>query len=180
RRNLQETTGNARNNLTSRNLDGTVTSPEGIYYKGTPDERADINNNDTIRNDNQLVNNARRNLKETADSVRESVSQGVNDTARNLGQTAQNLGLSDAMTTPEGKYYKATPNRNNINNSNNLARDTNNPLKGAADNIREKLNLDEPLPRSTKEFLRSTERRVENTVDPVTGTRKGYYQEPVR
>jgi hypothetical protein len=178
RRNLQETTGSTRNNLTSRQLGETVTSPEGIYYKGTPDERANINNNDNIQNDNQLVENARRNLKQTADSVRKSVSQTVNETARNIGETAQNIG--SPVTTPEGNYYKAKPNKTNINNNNNLARDTGNPLKDTVENVREKLNLDEPLPRSTKEFLRSTEKRVEDTVEPITGRREGYYQEPVR
>lgn len=156
--------------------DETVSSPVGIYYKAVPGEARNVNstdklrtiddNNNTgdtdnIRNDNKLVENARKSLKETADNVRESVSRNVNDTARNVG---------NSVTTPEGNYYKATPNDGNAGN----------PLKDAADNVREKLNLDEPLPRSTKEFLRSTEKRVENTVEPVTQTPEGYYQVPPR
>ncbi|MGH8001822.1 MAG: hypothetical protein ACREPR_20945 [Brasilonema sp.] len=141
----------------------TVTSPEGIYYKGTPEGSGRINNNDNISNDNNLVEQARNNLKETADNVREKVNNVGESVSRNVG---------DTVKTPEGIYYKATPNGNNVSKGNKLSQNGKNPLKEAADNVREKLNLDEELPRSTKQFLRSTEKRVE----PVTGKREGYYQ----
>lgn len=42
-------------------------------------------------------------------------------------------------------------------------------LKDTKDTIVEKLNLNEPLPESTKDFLRSTEDRIEDTFEPITG-----------
>lgn len=165
--------------------DQTVTSPQGIYYKAVPGEASNVNstdklrtidnnntgNTDNIRNDNNLIENAKKGLKETADNVRDSVSRNVNDTARNIG---------DNVTTPEGTYYKSTPNAGNYSNNDRYSQHSGNPLKDAAENIREKLNLDEELPRSTKEFLHSTEKRVEKTVQPITQTPEGYYQEPSR
>lgn len=140
----------------------TVTSPEGIYYKGTPEGAGRINHNDNIRNDNNLVEQARKNLKETADNVREK----VND-------------VGESIKTPEATYYKGTPDEDNFSKGNKLSQNSGqNPLKEIADNVREKLNLDEEPPRATKEFLRSTEKKVENAVEPVTGRREGYYQEP--
>lgn len=167
--------------------DQTVTSPEGVYYKAVPGEARNVNSTDKLRFDNNTndrnrvgnnnpIDSTKRSLKETADNVRESVSRGVNDTARNIG---------DNVTTPEGTYYKATPNNGaNYSNSdsytNRYAQRSGNPLKDATENVREKLNLDEELPRSTKEFLNSTEKRVEKTVQPVTQTPEGYYQAPPR
>ncbi|MBW4630053.1 MAG: hypothetical protein KME49_32225 [Brasilonema octagenarum HA4186-MV1] len=137
----------------------TVTSPEGVYYKGTPEGAGRINHND-----NNVVDQAKQNLKETADNVREKVNK-----------------VGDAVKTPEATHYNATPDEDNFSKGNKLSQNSGqNPLKEIADNVREKLNLDEETPRATKEFLRSTERKVENTVEPVTGTREGYYQEPAR
>lgn len=48
-------------------------------------------------------------------------------------------------------------------------------LKDAKDTIVEKLNLNEPLPESTKDFLRSTEDRIEDTFEPITGKQEGTY-----
>ncbi|GAA6616989.1 hypothetical protein [Scytonema sp. NUACC26] len=169
--------------------DQTVTSPEGIYYKAVPGEASNVNSTDKLRtidnnnvgntsnnrNGNDLIGNTKRSLKETADNVRQSVSHGVNETARTIG---------DNVTTPEGTYYKSTPNGVNYSNSdsysNRSSQGSGNPLKDAAENIREKLNLDEELPRSTKEFLNSSEKRVEKTVKPITQTPEGYYQAPAR
>ena len=83
---------------------------------------------------------------------------------------------AETVKTPEGIYYKGTPDESEIRNDQQLHNVQNN-LKGAADNIREKLNLDEPVPQSTKKFLKSTERKVEREVKPITGSPKGYYQE---
>jgi hypothetical protein len=41
----------------------------------------------------------------------------------------------------------------------------------------EKLNLNEPLPESTKEFLNQVEQSVDSTVEPITGGSSGYYKE---
>ncbi len=53
-------------------------------------------------------------------------------------------------------------------------------LKETKDTIVEKLNLNEPLPESTKDFLRSTEDKINDTVEPITGTKKPYYSEQSR
>jgi hypothetical protein len=196
----------------------TVESPLGVYYKGTPSEET-RSGTSGIQNDNKLVENARRNLKENADNVRSNLNQRVDNTRESLssGNNVESpLGIyykgtpsntsnnqndnnlveratktlkdaasnlqgalpENAVTTPEGKYYKATPDIDNqINNdNNNILEQARASLKETAENVREKLNLDEPLPRSTKEFLRSTEERVEETVEPITGIDKGYYQ----
>lgn len=49
-------------------------------------------------------------------------------------------------------------------------------VENAVDNVVEKLNLNEPLPESTKEFLGQTEDKVDETVEPITGDR-GYFKE---
>lgn len=103
---------------------------------------------------------------------------------------------AETVTSPEGIYYKGTPDENVNKNLNNYHTDTNrftentksgikentdnakNILQETADNVREKLNLDEPTPRATKEFLKSTEKKVEKAVEPLTKTREGYYQIP--
>jgi hypothetical protein len=148
----------------------TVTTPQGIYYKGTPEGTGNINNNDNIRNDNNLVEQARKNIRETADNVRDKINNVGESVSRNVGETVK---------TPEGIYYKGTPDENNFSTGNKVSQNGGqNPLKEIADNVREKLNLDEEPPRATKEFLRSTEIKVENAVEPVTGRLEGYYQEP--
>lgn len=50
-------------------------------------------------------------------------------------------------------------------------------IKETAETVREKLNLDEPIDPGTKDFLNSTEERIEEVVKPVTGKEKGYYLE---
>ncbi|MBF2063139.1 MAG: hypothetical protein IGS39_01700 [Calothrix sp. C42_A2020_038] len=87
---------------------------------------------------------------------------------------------AETVTSPEGVYYKAMPNdevHKNY-NSENVVEQAKNKLEETTETIREKLNLDEETPRATKEFLRSTENRVEKAVEPLTGTRSGYYQIP--
>ena len=49
-------------------------------------------------------------------------------------------------------------------------------VENAVDNVVEKLNLNEPLPETTKEFLGDVESKVDETVEPITGER-GYYKE---
>ncbi|WP_414544612.1 hypothetical protein [Nostoc sp. CCY0012] len=80
--------------------------------------------------------------------------------------------------TPEGVYYKGTPDGNASIRNDQQVQNAQSGLKNTADNIREKLNLDEPVPQSTKEFLRNTERRTEKAVRPLTKTPEGYYQTP--
>lgn len=68
---------------------------------------------------------------------------------------------ADNNSFPTYGYSERTNNPDLIENS----RDK---LKGAADNIREKLNLDEPLPKSTKDFLNQVEGKVEQVTKPIT------------
>ncbi|MCW5317173.1 hypothetical protein GTQ43_26190 [Nostoc sp. KVJ3] len=86
-----------------------------------------------------------------------------------LGQAFSYVNVAQAETvkTPEGIYYKGTPDQGEVRNDT-QTRKSQNPLKEAADNIREKLNLDEKTPKATKEFF-----------DPATnktGDKEGYYQ----
>ncbi|MBW4569601.1 MAG: hypothetical protein KME31_16710 [Tolypothrix carrinoi HA7290-LM1] len=67
---------------------------------------------------------------------------------------------ADTAKTPEAKYYNAQPTEKDKQ----LVDNAKNNLKGIGENVREKLNLDEPLPQSTKEFLNSTKEKV----DPIT------------
>ncbi|MCC5647189.1 hypothetical protein LC607_30625 [Nostoc sp. CHAB 5824] len=92
-----------------------------------------------------------------------------------LGQAFSDINVAQAdVKTPEGTYYKGIPDEQNDAQFEN----TGNKLKSAADNIRQKLNLDEDTPRSTKEFLKSTKNKVEETVKPLAGQKEGYYQNP--
>lgn len=92
-----------------------------------------------------------------------------------LGQAFTYVNVAQAdVKTPEGTYYKGIPDELN----NPQVENTGNRLKSAADTIREKLNLDEETPRATKEFLKSTKSKVEETVQPLTETKEGYYQNP--
>lgn len=92
-----------------------------------------------------------------------------------LGQAFSDVNVAQAdVKTPEGTYYKGIPDELN----NPQVENAGNRLKSAADTIREKLNLDEETPRSTKEFLKSTKNKVEDTVKPLTGEKEGYYNNP--
>jgi hypothetical protein len=71
-----------------------------------------------------------------------------------LGQAFSYVNVAQAETvkTPEGIYYKGTPDEGEIKNDTQI-RNAPNPLTEVADKIREKLNLDEETPRATKEFF---------------------------
>ncbi|WP_414550482.1 hypothetical protein [Anabaena sp. CCY 0017] len=87
------------------------------------------------------------------------------------------IAKADTVKTPEGIYYKGTPDYNAPIRNDRQIDNAQKNLKETAENVREKLNLDEPTPRATKEFLDSVQTQVEDTVEPITGTRHGYYQE---
>ncbi|MBW4558771.1 MAG: hypothetical protein KME59_23195 [Trichormus sp. ATA11-4-KO1] len=89
------------------------------------------------------------------------------------------LAKADTVKTPEGIYYKGTPNNNAPIRTNQQVDNAQKSLKETTDNIREKLNLDEPTPKATKDFLESVQNQVEETVEPITGTKRGYYQEKI-
>ncbi len=71
-----------------------------------------------------------------------------------LGQAFSYVNVAQAETvkTPEGIYYKGTPDEGEIKNDTQI-RNAPNPLTEVADKIREKLNLDEETPPATKEFF---------------------------
>lgn len=94
-----------------------------------------------------------------------------------LGQAFSDINVAQAdVKTPEGTYYKGIPDGQD----DAQLKNTGNKLKSAADNIRQKLNLDEDTPRATKDFLKSTKNKVEETVKPLAGQKEGYYQNPPR
>ncbi|MBD2446509.1 hypothetical protein H6G76_04910 [Nostoc sp. FACHB-152] len=100
-----------------------------------------------------------------------------------LGQAFSFVNVAQAdVTTPEGIYYKGTPEGQNSGIQNdNQVRNAQSKLKGAADNIRGKLNLDEDTPRATKEFLNDAKNRVGDTISgnqSSQGSREGYYKNP--
>ena len=94
-----------------------------------------------------------------------------------LGQAFTYVNVAQAdVKTPEGTYYKGVPDELSEIKNDTQTTNSRNPLKSAADNIREKLNLDEETPRSTKDFLKSTKNAVEDKVQPLTETKEGYYR----
>jgi hypothetical protein len=96
-----------------------------------------------------------------------------------LGQAFSDINVAQAdVKTPEGTYYKGIPDGQGEIRNDTQIRNAQSKLKGAADNIREKLNLDEETPQSTKDFLKSTKNRVGETAQPLTGEKEGYYQNP--
>ncbi|WP_017654587.1 hypothetical protein [Fortiea contorta] len=84
---------------------------------------------------------------------------------------------ADTIRTPEGVYYKGTPDNEGALRSNDQVENARKSLKETGDNIREKLNLDENTPEATKDFLESVKNKVGETVEPITGNKRGYYQE---
>ena len=80
--------------------------------------------------------------------------------------------LAEAVTPEATSYQVERVETNNIKSDNGLIE----KVKEAADNVREKLNLDEPIDPGTKEVFNSVEKRVEETVKPITGKEKGSYQ----
>ncbi len=75
--------------------------------------------------------------------------------------------------TPEAESYQVEPNYT----GKNAVETIKEKLESAKENVVEKLNLNEPLPESTKEFLSDVESKVDETVEPITGEQEGYYKE---
>jgi len=70
----------------------------------------------------------------------------------------------DNLTTKTGKQ---TGDRDD------LVQNSRNNLKSTADNVREKLNLDEPIAPSTKEFARDVKNRANRAIDKTQDALKG-------
>jgi hypothetical protein len=96
-----------------------------------------------------------------------------------LGQAFTYVNVAQAdVKTPEGTYYKGVPDELGEIKNDTQTTNSGNPLKSAADNIRQKLNLDEETPQATKDFLKSTKNAVGDKVQPLTETKEGYYKTP--
>jgi hypothetical protein len=86
---------------------------------------------------------------------------------------------SDRTSAKQSKSYIDLDEKDNVNIRNakrNLERtadDTQGGLKDMADNVREKLNLDQPLYPGTKEFINDVQETVEDSVDAVQDTLTG-------
>ncbi|MEH2061330.1 MAG: hypothetical protein V7K50_03510 [Nostoc sp.] len=88
-----------------------------------------------------------------------------------LGQAFTSVNVAQAdVKTPEGIYYKGTPNEQGEIRNDTQIKNSKNPLKGAVENIREKLNLDEKTPEATKEFFDPAKNKAQSS--------EGYYQNP--
>jgi len=81
--------------------------------------------------------------------------------------------LAEAVTPEATSYQVERVETKNIKSDNGLIE----KVKEAADNVREKLNLDEPIDPGTKDFLNSAQEKVEDVVKPITGKGKGSFQD---
>jgi ABC-type dipeptide/oligopeptide/nickel transport system permease component len=109
----------------------TVKSPEGIYYKGTPDNRERANK------DKGFFEQSKYDRKEAS---------------AEYGRRRPTSG--ETVKTPEGVYYKARPDSADKGETGNILEKAQQNLQETAENVKEKLNLDEPVPQSTKDFFR--------------------------
>ncbi|MDF5710155.1 MAG: hypothetical protein PUP90_21425 [Nostoc sp. S4] len=96
-----------------------------------------------------------------------------------LGQAFSYGNVAQAdVTTPEGTYYKATPDsQGEIRNDKQIG-NVQNKLKDTIDNVREKLNLDEKPPRATREFFDSTKDTDVNNSSGIYESPEGRYRTP--
>ncbi len=91
-----------------------------------------------------------------------------------------NTALAQANTlTPEAKSYETDSPAvvSTKTEGKNFLETAKEKLEEAKEDVVEKLNLNEPLPESTKEFLNDTEKTVEKVAKPVTKTESGYYSD---
>ncbi|MEH2056300.1 MAG: hypothetical protein V7K97_09085 [Nostoc sp.] len=96
-----------------------------------------------------------------------------------LGQAFSYVNVAQAdVKIPEGTYYKRTQNEQGEIRNDTQIKNTANPLKGAVDNIREKLNLDEKTPEATKEFFDPAKNTGKDKAFSSNGKREGYYHKP--
>jgi hypothetical protein len=75
--------------------------------------------------------------------------------------------------TPEASAYEVDKSDTElIKNDNDLVGESQRNLKDTADNVREKLNLDQPIYPGTKEFLNDVQESVKDATKAVTGNDK--------
>ncbi|MEH2416283.1 hypothetical protein [Nostoc sp.] len=96
-----------------------------------------------------------------------------------LGQAFSDINVAQAdVQTPEGTYYKGVPDGQGEVRNDTQTTNSQNPLKEAADTIREKLNLDEKTPRATKEFFDPAKNKAEGKARSFDTDKEGYYHNP--
>ncbi len=97
-----------------------------------------------------------------------------------VGYSNLPIAQADTVKSSQGIYYKGVPDGNaeKFSQKGNIVEEAKDTLKNTAENIREKLNLDEPVPQSTKDFLKSTQEKFDETVEPITTPENKYYQTP--
>ncbi|MBW4563475.1 MAG: hypothetical protein KME32_20485 [Mojavia pulchra JT2-VF2] len=147
-----------------------VRSPEGIYYKGTPDNSGNSGN---VSNDKNLFEKALDNLNPNTDNNPRRNFDSDRQFSSNTGNSGNSGNIGNTVKSPEGIYYKGTPDyegNQSIRNDNQVENAQNN-LKQTANNVREKLNLDEETPRATKEFIQSVKSKVGEVVNPSGANR---------
>jgi hypothetical protein len=92
-----------------------------------------------------------------------------------LGQAFSYTNIAQAdVKTPEGTYYKRIPDSQGEIRNDTQIKSSENKLKSLADNVRNKLNLNEKTPQATKEFFDSTKDRAENQTRKFDRETKGY------
>jgi hypothetical protein len=81
-----------------------------------------------------------------------------------------------ALDTTKDVYHGDNPGTSVNERRDESIRNTGNKIKDIAETVKEKLNLDEPIPESTREFLKDAEDTVDNAVGKVSGEKPGYYK----
>lgn len=87
-----------------------------------------------------------------------------------------NIAVAKPLTPEATSRYQVPDADSKIDiDDNKTAKNLKENLRDTKETIVEKLNLNEPLPESTKDFLRSTEEKIEDTLEPITGGEKPSY-----
>jgi hypothetical protein len=114
--------------------------------------------------------------KDAADIIRESDSvQEAGDRLRAADSSEKVRDRETLDTAKEIRVRNIQQDRERSKRDDRLET-TKEKLKDAAENVKEKLNLDEPLAPSTKEFLGKRQEEVEPNGDVVVREEPGYYQ----
>lgn len=132
--------------------------------------------------------NVMRQMRDNADSVNTKSMETVDRAKNSIQRASDNVGNNvKGAIDDAGSDIKRTADKVNVNakravdnaSDDNLIDRAQDKLEDISDNVREKLNLDQPVPDSTKRFLRNTQEKFEDTVEPITGKEKGFYQENI-
>ncbi len=135
--------------------------------------RDNVDNADPGRAFDRAKNSARR----ATDNVGDNVRRAADDARSDVKRAADNVSDSTKRATDRAStnVKRAADNASD----DNLIDRAQDKLEDISDNVREKLNLDQPVPDSTRQFLRDTQENFEDTVQPITGKEKGFYQENI-